>query len=892
MFKQKQKQKFLSEYSTNALAITHTPTFSCYFSLSAIAVLVLLTSSGDTQANASCSTATTSINQSINQTGGECTYNQAQLTSSNNGVALIQLQQGATARFTALNLTLQKSIGTYEGSYAAIFLKPETKLKNEAIFEGQKLSVQTRQRVARDIIVGGGNELFIKGNLTLTHTNKDGGSMFALNADGSWGNARNDTKMQINGEVTAHSSTGSFIRMGNGEFTFANKVTIHAPNNSANITVFKNTSGHLKFQKEVIVENSSLFLDIKEMTTSTVTFNKFTINNDGHTDVFALRSGVTTIKGDSTFKAPKADAIKLYSTATFTNGGHLSVVSKNGIAIHALPEKADKPAIFNNLASGVVSQQNHIIVNDSAGRLDINNMGVLTSSTQALFKNTANGVIEANNTGTLNGFITSADDTVNLTQSGTWNNTDNSTLDTLVNTGTIQFVAPTDKRPLTISVDKYTGGGHLVVNSVWDDQGTTLNGVSTTDKLIIKTVEGNAVTQVKITADKLGTITPKSEAQFSSNVIEVENDHKGHLFVGTAATNSPQVAQLKREGNHYRWTLSAAGQNILDESVPSYVQQPFINQQMGFAQLGRLHERVGEQRYLAWDKVGKENHLWARTRYSTENLQGRTRFGAKVQSGFLQFGRDLSLQFKENNSQQHSGITLTYGWAKNKLFDKFRAENGVVTADKLTGRATTDMLSLGGYHTYYDRSNFYVDTVAQLSWLQNHYHSKGVSAKQNGYAVGASIEVGQAFSLLNPQVMLEPQAQLTYQYFWLNGFSDGIRHIKRNEQDMLTARLGVRATWNKVLNTNEPQLYFSANLLHHLTGSMSEITVGNQAVKEKFGRLSVELGLGGQLPLTSRLSLYGDIRYLLGIQDRNNVYRNSTLAREAYQGQLGLRYHW
>ncbi len=286
-----------------------------------------------------------------------------------------------------------------------------------------------------------------------------------------------------------------------------------------------------------------------------------------------------------------------------------------------------------------------------------------------------------------------------------------------------------------------------------------------------------------------------------------------------------------------------------------------------------------------------EKQLWARTSYDFTTLQGKQRFGTDVQSGFIQVGKDLGFRLNQDNSQQYAGLMFTYGWAKSKFFDKFRAENGQVVADKYTGKSHTDMLSVGGYHTYYGSNGFYVDTVAQLSWLQNRYNSiDNTKAKQNGVGVAASIEVGKSFPLLNPKLAIEPQAQLTYQRVWLNGFNDGTREVKKGSQDNITARLGARVIWNESLENNASQLYFTANLIQTLKGRDSNIQVGNQSVSERYGDLSAEFGIGGQYPINPNLSLYADVRYVIGMQDHSQTHKNSQLSRQSYNGRIGLRY--
>ncbi|WP_284047332.1 autotransporter outer membrane beta-barrel domain-containing protein [Pasteurella multocida] len=476
---------------------------------------------------------------------------------------------------------------------------------------------------------------------------------------------------------------------------------------------------------------------------------------------------------------------------------------------------------------------------------------------------------------------------------GSWYNTANSRLDNLVNTGTITFISPSNDQPLILTTDNYSGGGTLIINSHWDNLGNTLNGISKTDVLKIKTIDGNAITTIKIHGNKIGNITAKNQQQFSTNVIEVENDHSGNLFIGTAETYGPYEAQLKRDGNNYHWTLqSLPNIEIINQPVVGYIQQPFINRQMIYSQLGKLHERIGEQPHLLFDKNDINKRIWTRVRYGYDMFQGKKRFATKTQSGFIQFGQDLIFKLSEDKTRQYTGITLTYGWAKNSFFDKYRTKNAIVTSNKFTGRARTDMFSLGSYHTYYSSTGLYIDTVGQISWLQNRYRSQNTQTKQNGYAFGASIEIGKPFPLLNPNIAIEPQAQISYQSVWLKSFNDGIKAIQKSHQDSWVARIGTRVTWNNNKQNHEPVFYISANLLKMLKGEKSQIKIDNQIASEHFSDLAAEFGLGGQLPLTKNLTLHANVHYVLGIQDRNKVYRNSTLSRESYNGYLGIRYTW
>nr|WP_273779295.1 autotransporter domain-containing protein [Acinetobacter sp. GSS19] len=108
---------------------------------------------------------------------------------------------------------------------------------------------------------------------------------------------------------------------------------------------------------------------------------------------------------------------------------------------------------------------------------------------------------------------------------------------------------------------------------------------------------------------------------------------------------------------------------------------------------------------------------------------------------------------------------MSYGRSSIDFFDRYHAENGLLAANKYTGEGTTDVASLGLYSTYYDKNGSYFDLVGHVSYLQNEYEARnGVNVDQNGWGAGISAEVGHLYKLGNSHWLIEPQAQLSYQY--------------------------------------------------------------------------------------------------------------------------------
>ena len=337
------------------------------------------------------------------------------------------------------------------------------------------------------------------------------------------------------------------------------------------------------------------------------------------------------------------------------------------------------------------------------------------------------------------------------------------------------------------------------------------------------------------------------------------------------------------------------------------MQTPLVNKEMGFAQMGKLHERVSEQQTWAWDDCGtrceqyqqfkdkdqKKYPVWGRLNGEYLKLQGDNRFALRSKSGFVQFGVDIDNQVNlQDGSRRHNGAMLTYGWGSTDYFDRDRVQNGVVVSDKYTGKAETDMLSLGGYSTWYARNGTYLDLVGNLSWLHNKYRSRdGIKASQNGYGLGLSAEVGRPWRIGESQWQIEPQAQLSYQRIHLNSFNDGVRNVGGQSMDGLRGRIGARLAWNAQgdeLRTKS--FYLTANLLHDFKGSNASATMGRETVQESYGRTWGEVGLGAQTALSKATYLYGDVRYQRSLDGNKGALGGAQ--REGYHGRIGVRHTW
>ena len=221
--------------------------------------------------------------------------------------------------------------------------------------------------------------------------------------------------------------------------------------------------------------------------------------------------------------------------------------------------------------------------------------------------------------------------------------------------------------------------------------------------------------------------------------------------------------------------------------------------------------------------------------------------------------------------------------------DRYRAINGQIVSNKKTGNGKTDAFSLGLYNTYYDKNGSYLDLIGQVSHLRNTYETAGLNdVKQNGIGAAFSAEIGRPYALtkhIDSEAgwLIEPQAQLTYQYLGLDSFKDDIRNIDQNDQHGLRGRLGVRVAHNseaKSLRTNT--VYFTANVLHDFL-DQKDINIGPDSIRENYNNTWGSVGIGIQKPVSQHSYLYADVRY---------EHSFTSDKRESYKGTVGLKFTW
>ena len=463
---------------------------------------------------------------------------------------------------------------------------------------------------------------------------------------------------------------------------------------------------------------------------------------------------------------------------------------------------------------------------------------------------------------------------VNIGEKGTLAlNNFNASVSTINNQGTLDLTSDNADKKLTVRGD-YSGNGKLLVKTIWN------NSNSSSDVLDIKgTATGNTVVSTLTGFIEGDVLRQANRDIYSADVVKVADaDHSG-TFTGTAKTTNAGEAQLtKKDANTYAWTLKAFGHDIYAAPVSAYIQMPRVNMELGYSVLDTLHQRRGEI------SQSPNSSVWARVSGKRLETEGRTRLDVDSSQYVAQVGYDFNRSEMQNGLPQSlSGVYFAYSRADSRFYDQYRAENGVVAADKYTGKGKTTAANIGVYHLYRAVNDAYVDTVAQFSYLTNKYNFvSNPEVRQHGWSGALSVEGGHSFALGNSNWRIEPQTQLIYQRLKLQSFyHDADRRVEQGTDNNLRGRIGVRLSHSKDFQRN-PTVYFVANVWHDFVTAKS-VLIGDTKYNENDARTWLEGGAGLNVPFGNH-AIHADLRLEHSLGNKGN--------RSGAKAVLGYSYAW
>ena len=480
----------------------------------------------------------------------------------------------------------------------------------------------------------------------------------------------------------------------------------------------------------------------------------------------------------------------------------------------------------------------------------------------------------------------------------------------LINDNGIITMANTSYNDVVEIYGNYEGknGAKIKMNTQWNSPGDVNGANSKSDVLKIlaggSSKLGNATGVTGIIPVGIdgkeniidGNIKKVAKAVNSVPVIIADKAAAG-TFVGKAQTTGAGEVQLTSRLNggkrEFFWTLNAIdGSNpyddgtsknydprnsssgksitILNSAVAGYINTAKVNMNLGFQSLATLNERRGENNFNSTDE---KSQAWARILGKHTKDEGKERFNFETNVYGVQAGYDFSIKNSENG-KRYTGFYLTNTEAKTNFEDRYRAENGIVVADKYTGKAKTKDFSLGLSTTKYYNNGLYLDLAGQFSFIKNKYNSRDeVVANQKGNAFGLSVETGKSYKL-GTNWAIQPQVQLVYQYLKLKDFKDDVREVHYGNDSALRARAGIKALYND-------KFYTVANVWNDFNNK-TEANIGLDKVEEKYSSTWGEIGLGVQIPITNNAYVYTDLKYERSFKSKPK--------HNGYRGTVGFKY--
>lgn len=293
---------------------------------------------------------------------------------------------------------------------------------------------------------------------------------------------------------------------------------------------------------------------------------------------------------------------------------------------------------------------------------------------------------------------------------------------------------------------------------------------------------------------------------------------------------------------------------------------PFMTNVLGNAQMAAdmFNHNIYDRRMDATDTGST---LWARTHFNS--LQADTFNGQhtlKGKSTQIQMGMDII-----QNANINAGLFTGYGYADTK-------SRSNLTHSKTEGKVKGAMI--GAYATYApEGTGAYLDTWAYYGDYNNELkNANRPTAKYDSKGFSVSAETGVALTAAQMDsgtLVIEPHAQITYNYIDTDNFTDGSTVFSDSSTHGVQTRLGARM----YLDTNTVTPFVEANWLHN--GMDNEVKVNGLKVDSQIGKNVGEAKVGISGKINDNIDVWGNVAGRFGTDD----YRD-------YGVQLGIGVRW
>jgi len=238
--------------------------------------------------------------------------------------------------------------------------------------------------------------------------------------------------------------------------------------------------------------------------------------------------------------------------------------------------------------------------------------------------------------------------------------------------------------------------------------------------------------------------------------------------------------------------------------------------------------------------------------------------------------------------KDYAGLYFAYGNANVDVSGL--VTNAAATAYVLqhTGSLNLNAYSGGAYWTHYGPQGGYVDLVLQGTSYSGAASTEFARLKTNGAGFTSSLEASYPIALpvFGPGFVLEPQAQVLWQYVNFDSGNDGLGPVALSTTSETTARVGVKGKWTITTESGQVwQPYVRANFWSDFGGTAVTLFAPDSVPLVSHARY-MDVDVGFTTRIDSHFSAFVDAGYQFAVSNDGGGRRDGV------KGTAGLRYQW
>jgi len=216
--------------------------------------------------------------------------------------------------------------------------------------------------------------------------------------------------------------------------------------------------------------------------------------------------------------------------------------------------------------------------------------------------------------------------------------------------------------------------------------------------------------------------------------------------------------------------------------------------------------------------------------------------------------------------------------------------NAAATAYVLqhTGSLNLNSYSGGAYWTHYGAPGWYLDLTLQGTSYGGAASTEFARLKTSGSGFISSLEAGYpiAMPVFGPGFVLEPQAQVLWQWIGFDAGNDGLGPVALGTSSTTTARAGLKGKWTITTDSGQVwQPYVRTNYWNDFGGNPTTVFGGDLVPLIAHAQYMDVTG-GVTTKIDTHLSAFVDAGYQFAVS------HDGGGRRDGVKGSTGLRYQW